>query len=161
MKNTIIFALLLILTLLTACGKRQGNAIIQDAELEMYYNEVKNRFNEVGLSTTTFVDLYIKFETLQQNNSKYTTQGVCTVSPGMLQIKIDQNRWVKLDEKQKLLLIAHEMGHCVVGLPHFEERIDLMNAVMTKNLLDIPTDIIFDQFFERLSNQKRAPILNY
>lgn len=47
--------------------------------------------------------------------------GVCiSAQDGYREIRVKRSEWKKISEAQKENLIIHELGHCVLGLPHVD-----------------------------------------
>ena len=44
--------------------------------------------------------------------------------PKVREIILEEKTWQRLNDTQKLVLVFHELGHCVLDLPHVTDKVD-------------------------------------
>lgn len=93
--------------------------------IAMFESEAANR----GVKTTN-ISLITDFTDLSYgDHDGYVLLGICThTNEGVPWIRLDWDRWKKLSDTRKEVLVFHELGHCFRGLGHTNGGI--MNAVM-------------------------------
>jgi hypothetical protein len=124
MKIIILIALLFI-----GCGKPNSptNPVVVDPDLVPYFA----RFSQtIGVSTDGIAG---QFATLRS-----PAVGLCTLyNDSRKVIQIDSDYWSKASDDQKEQLVAHECGHCAMGLQH----------IPTVNEFNCPVSIMYPQVF--------------
>lgn len=80
--------------------------------------------------------------------------GICLVNPVTLQttILISKFYWNYLSEGARLMLIAHELGHCYHYLSHDDTSYNIMNTY--SNVSDTVTKELLDDYFKRAYSDK-------
>lgn len=86
-----------------------------DANLKPYFKEVSllSNGNLDGITKAGFV--------------KDDPEVLARCYTGSKEVRVNNRNWKKLNHKGKILLIAHEVAHCVCGTPHITDR-DYMNC---------------------------------
>lgn len=125
--------LALILLFLTGCGTTQNEYFASR------HNNVRNftsfqqwtgLFKEEGLSRNQVIeinDLTIKFADIPRSKEGNIILGRCILSESPT-ILINQQTWSKSNLIYKWIVIAHELGHCVLHRAHTDEKLSIMNT---------------------------------
>lgn len=73
------------------------------------------------------INLSVTIAPLDEN-----TLGLCTVYPyvGKRTVEINSNIIGKYNER---LVVYHELFHCILNLPHYDNEMDIMNAYESEN----------------------------
>lgn len=100
-----------------------------DDEFIPFYNLFINKAQEqLGK------ELYVKRLVIVSRNIKQdpadgtTTLGICYYSD--YRIEVDPRYWNDLGTTRQAILIAHELGHCVLRRDHVEGRLSIMNPLL-------------------------------
>ena len=104
--------LTIILTLLVSCGHESGEYPTTDPVFKPY-------LEELSISTIT----PITFQDLPQGLGAQ-----CNIYDDgySREILVDRTYWDTIPDSYRLVLIAHEIGHCDYNLPHVEGNQDLL-----------------------------------
>ena len=104
------------------------------SETPSEFSVLKNRFDSVyKTKTNTLFEVYY---------SKVSTLGFCTEDN---HIQVNLFHWRKLSQLDKVWLVFHELGHCVLGLDHNTEL----------NSLGYPKSIMYPIMFSMLKHYKQ------
>lgn len=117
--------IILILSSLNGCGKQvfKDDKTYIDEEIRPYFNsfmiEAKNRGYNISFKSSLKL-------------SKISYAGFC-YSDGSIDINIDL--WPVLSDIERNWLVYHELGHCLLNLPHIDEDLNgcpdnIMNTFM-------------------------------
>lgn len=113
--------ILFVITLFTACKKEQVQVI--PSEFEEFVAAFFEAGNQRGLDLNLEeVDLRIQFGTLDGNIG-----GQCSFRNNT--ITIDPDDWNFLSEAERMWLMFHELGHCVLDRSHKNEETDNADCV--------------------------------
>lgn len=136
MNNALKIALLIAAT---ACGKKPIS--FQPGHSTPYIRSVVSSFEQdFGVKVDIEVVLVKRF-----SNDVPGALGVC-IGNGLRVEILDDPRFVIQQDLEPI--IYHELGHCVLGLEHYEKDIDIMNAY-----IEAEVHFDFDHYVEKL--QKR------
>jgi hypothetical protein len=89
------------------------------------------------------------------SNNKWV--GVCiTWGNGKRVVKIDKDHWEGIYDSQRLQLVYHELGHCVLNRPHFDQHGEIAEdlealvplSIMRSYAFDILESVIFMEYLE-------------
>lgn len=114
--------LILVFLMLTvcACGQKLVEQRISD-ELVSYVDEFKD---ETGIYFTN-TDIYLAYIPLDKTEAIYNqTNGICYAGIGTNNLLINYEMWTDAEERVRCYVLAHEIGHCVLGLPHNNKKLD-------------------------------------
>lgn len=125
--------IIIILTLLTltACNEESRKHNTTNQEFQRYVDQFKLDHETVLGSSVSF-DVPINFESLTKSN---TTAECRTYPNGTKEIYVSKTAWESLDAYDRMGMIYHELGHCVLGRDHDNEYINLKKAsIMNENI---------------------------
>jgi len=136
---------------ISACGDKKTQSInpLFVPYVDAFFEEAKNRNINIALSD---FDLTMRFAVVDEF--------IGTCNTGNVTIEIDRESWRSFSNVNKEWLIFHELGHCILGRDHNNEKNDngecrsVMNE--TINNLNCSTnlcsslwkDYYFDELFE-------------
>ncbi len=108
-----IFKTLVLIAFFSSCSKEKEQIIPDEFQpyVDMFFEEGKSRGLNINLNE---IDFEIGFGTLGG-----TIAGQCTFRNN--KITIDEESWNFMSEEQRVWLIFHEMGHCVLDRQHKNE----------------------------------------
>ncbi len=105
------------------------SANLIDPVLAPYYESFITAANASGSSIDHNQGLTLVFGKLRQPIAKGVIVGLCSgyhhVSAN---VTIDIEYWMKADRVAKLLLVYHELGHCVLDKYHSDKPMSIMNG---------------------------------
>lgn len=107
----------LILILLTACAGKSGGGYVEghsSPELEKYIAEFEDTFD---------VDVNFEVALVPSLSSGSANDGECIHPGAFRRVEIKEAKGKKLR-----LLVFHELGHCALGIDHWDEEFDVMNT---------------------------------
>lgn len=111
-------SVLMILVFLSCSEEKQEQTI--DAELQKYFQSFQQEARSRG------VDLNLEDEQIDGYISNISGQGVignCTrYASGKKELTIDTDHWNTSTDSEKELVVFHELGHCILGRVHTEEK---------------------------------------
>lgn len=126
---------LLLAFLLANCSTETYKTIVIDTafpdhyqkfapEFHVYVHEFDQKASQRGRNTSAVLTS-MKLVDKLTHNSKNNTAGVCYSTGGrtQLHIEIRSRHWFEFDDLQRRALIYHELGHCVLDLPHTDEKL--------------------------------------
>ena len=100
-------------------------------------------------------DLVVQFDTIPQISTAGRTVGVCFRGPNTTPtIKIDRDFWNGSTNVRKMILMYHELGHCVLKRGHVNTR-----SLMLPSLI-LPAEFVYfkDFYLDELFNSNPNPI---
>lgn len=111
----IIFGILAIA--LVGCGRGTSVPAQSDPAFAAYVQNFDTASAVYGIEPVTG-KIRISFETLPA--AETNEAGYCHHSNGLSEtyIGIDSNQWIQMTESEKMTLIFHELGHCVLHEDH-------------------------------------------
>ena len=149
-----------ILILIAACGKMYSAdelaqlTIIQpnniQTEFMPYYSQFLREAKKRGVYLAYDQGLTIEFADDLSMPGLPITLGVCSnVGHGNSTIKINQQQWEHERQAIKFITIFHELGHCILGKVHVQDKQALMNALVDGAVARYSTDLdkLLDEFF--------------
>lgn len=87
---------------------------------------------------------------LDENFSKSvgeTVIGYCLIP---WRVSIRKAFWDRASASERMALIYHELGHCALGLEHYDEKTDIMNTyLLPSDVADNKWDQLVNTMFER------------
>lgn len=115
MQNSICASLSLIILLLLTAGCEHHNEQIYSEDFEPYVDEFFFQANKRGVKLDpTHFDFRIRFGSLSNAG------GICNFLND--NITINKETWDNIDEREREILIFHELGHCILKRKHRNER---------------------------------------
>jgi len=115
-----IYRMLLVLIISTSCAIVNKNQFLQgniDPEFKPYLEDFifagRGKFNIANLKGLSITFKKVSFA----KHNKYTL-AVCYYKEN--KIYVDPNKWKTLSPNSKMVLIWHELGHCVLKRPHLD-----------------------------------------
>lgn len=142
--------LLLFILLLIGCGSPEDKILGPDYEkvydvqgFETYITSFKRDSVAYG-NGVQIDDLIIRFEDIPQEKEGVFTLGTCTYAWNQNPvIRIDPGHWEWLSDNGRLMLVYHELGHCVLKQGHREGFVSIMNPLL-------PPSFMFEQNREEM-----------
>lgn len=80
-------------------------------------------------------DLIIRFADISQKNEDRTTLGQCLYGDITPTVEIDPTYWGLMSETGRMLLMYHELGHCVLGRGHYDAEDSIMNSLLLSSIV--------------------------
>lgn len=119
-----------LLALLTGCGSEISTQIAPEAEV--YYQEFLEHSRAFGrdVSHETIV---IQMAATTTKVGPWEVKGSC--QDGV--VTLNSKYWEHMNDDQKRLLVYHELGHCLLGLPHSSDP----HSIMVNS-----TDLVYESF---------------
>jgi hypothetical protein len=119
----------LIALLLVACGKSPTHHT--DVELlqytEGFYEVFPNAHKNFAIQWTT---------TNEGIFEKPLIVGACDLGNGQPLIRLHKTRLVGSSTKRLETIVWHELGHCVLNLNHYDNKLDIMNTTLSSKLIN-------------------------
>lgn len=138
MKHTIKALLATTLYVMTACGSADGD-VFYDVHVtiqhDSYFNSFKEEFMQdcFGSKIPPLFKRRIKAINIGWDMPKSPEDfaGVCYWG-AINYVVMNPRLWWTYTHKQRKWLIAHELGHCIMNMEHFESirQLDIMNPIM-------------------------------
>lgn len=119
---------------------KQNNSIIISVDKEirphfmefLQYCELTRYADRCKKNLTKLISVKLK-RVIDQSNPD--TIGFCIIYDNFREIRLKRNMF-PYESLEFKLLVWHELGHCLMDLPHTEERLHLMNpAMMEKKVM--------------------------
>jgi hypothetical protein len=159
MKNLMI----ILAMFLGACG-RETEIIVETPDyppnLKVYgaqesAKELVEKFRQEGWSRgvpidTSRVTLYFTKDEITVSEA-ITTLGACYKPDNQRRtVIINENHWENSDGIKRMVLIFHELGHCILNKDHDDTKLSIMNSKIIPGyeFSAQATDLIDDIFFE-------------
>lgn len=121
--------LLLTVILFSACGTTVlDKSKFSSEELLIYTMEYVSdaKKHNKPIEDYKLSSLRVDFKVLDDD-----TAGICeTYSSSKLQIYIDTDYWNYINSSHKIILMYHELAHCLHGMGHIEGRYHIMNSYL-------------------------------
>lgn len=90
--------------------------------------------------------------TLEDRLAKSSENNVIGYCLSPWRVTILQSFWEEAPASERLALIYHELGHCALGLDHYDEKPDIMNTyILNEFELEKNWDKLVTIMFERAS----------
>ena len=112
----------LIICVLTSCG---GDKTIIDPEFKVFVSDFEQK---IGVKVQNII---IKF-----SPTKYPIIGMCITGGETNEIHIDPQNWMGINKDGQELILYHELGHCILGLPHDDRRSTLDNVSVEGSIMN-------------------------
>lgn len=155
------FCISIVLTLVfIGCGKGPNTI---DPAFQPLYNQFIAQANASGLDLDFNQNITIQFAPLEQADSIGEVVGECTsIGFGNGIIYIATDYWNSADANTRLILLYHELGHCVLSEVHTQNTMAIMNPLITNPQQYDATDLkgMIDQLFLD-TNDYRLSQCNY
>jgi len=134
--------LLLLITSLVSCGyyegepSRSGNydrvCTVSNLVKETYaapFQSILTKFSVDAQKRKVkcFPVQAILFSDKIEKDGKNTVLGYCDFS---YVIFINRDTWFFYSEHNRMMIMYHELGHCALGLDHYDEKDDIMNTFL-------------------------------
>lgn len=137
MKNIV---LILFLIVLTSCATNSRKYTGIDREFTSYISYIDNLFGANGIPDISDSGIEIILGDTEAISSKYdkTIAGVCVGSKRRDNklIIIDSAVWDRFDDKHRVWLLLHEIGHCAFDFRHTKRRDNIMYPKIPKDIRD-------------------------
>jgi hypothetical protein len=101
-------------------------------------------------------NLVIKFEDTSWKSED--TIGLCFSGGTTPIIHISQDYWEYARADQKIALVYHEMGHCVLGQGHRDDRMSIMNSYIVYNYLKYEGFYLAEMFYYLTPRYKQLDV---
>lgn len=125
----------LFLLCLIGCARPVSQPNNIDAAFQPLYNQFIVDANQAGLNIKSERGIIIQFAALEAKNSLGEVIGDCiTYSNGFNTVNIDTDFWNNASDPAKMILMYHELGHCVLYEKHVPSNSAIMNAVINNPL---------------------------
>lgn len=145
---------LLLMLLVVGCGMepssdRNHNKVTSFDGFE-YYVEL---FKEQGLRYNQIIEidnLVIEFSKLEKRGAMIVL-GTCTAYTNRAPlIQIDPDEWARLRLSSRIILMFHELGHCILHRGHVENSFSIMNPtiISSQNFISKEYEVLAELFDE-------------
>ena len=112
------------------------------AYLDLFVEEAA-RHNKI----VTIDNLIIKFGPLESDGDR-TRLGLCTIGTTTPTITINPTTWQTLSAFSRVLLVAHEAGHCVLGRGHNDKEVSIMNSsLLSPTVFTTNEELFWNELF--------------
>ena len=136
------FILVFVILFLSGCGKGTIESARDHGVFEPYFQKFETESLKAGRNTTGDNGIPISFGNPgdADGNTGYCFQGL-----NDFYIVVDQTQWQALDEPTRTMLIAHELGHCLLHRVHDASTIPdsqfgkILKTIMNAGL--VPADV--------------------
>jgi len=130
----------ILLTTITSCNKDNDNEI--EAELQFHFDSFVTEAFEHGMDISLEdLDIGGYIENIQESG----TLGQCkTYSNGSKQVVIDLPYWNSADEIEREYIVFHELGHCLLGREHKDDKDSEGDCVSIMQSGDSGCDGVYD-----------------
>lgn len=113
---------------LCGCGKGPNNI---DPAFRSYYDQFIDQANQAGLNLDKNQAITIQFAMLEQKDSLGEVVGECnSVGYGYDTISIDTDFWNSSNAATRLVLVEHELGHCILDEGHSNDPDAIMYPIV-------------------------------
>jgi hypothetical protein len=94
-------------------------------------------------------DLIMKWHDIPDEEGK-TILGRCFIGDQLSNtVEIDPVHWEEMDEQRRMLLIHHELGHCLLRRDHFDDKPSIMNTyLLSSKKYEEDSDGIMAELFD-------------
>lgn len=133
--KTIKILLILLSLAVSACGPKTAAYGIDDEilpYLDTLDKEFKSLGRDIGIYTISYHIGSTSFNGTDQD-------GVCVKSNGSNYIIISKTHWDNYSDTFRLYLLAHEIGHCILGLEHNNETSQISHDLP----VSVPVSIMY------------------
>lgn len=118
---------------ITCCGTDKPAVI--DPELQTYFNRFvedhKHYTNNAHLDTSYFELEFVDEIDSPEDHPENIINGQCiSYAKGDKRVEINRKRYDVMTEDTKYWLLYHELGHCLLDLPHQDKKYGIMNTFM-------------------------------
>ena len=123
-----------------------------------YYLDIIQKEGHKRGHVVTFTKIPIRIVDRIRIPGRSNIIGLCLINPMTKQrtILIDGQFWRDSIEDHKLILVAHEIGHCYYNLPHYDDTLDIMNSSLEYHLM--LNAELWDSYFDRAFPYRILPI---
>lgn len=116
--------LMTVMALNTGCGK--PHSVIIDPAFMDTLKQIDASFQKAGAVVPLYTTTDIQFgDTTENGQEPADSIGVCIQDSSGNHILIKQDAWNSYSDSFRKYLLAHEIGHCVLGLSHDATLIQL------------------------------------
>lgn len=137
-----------------ACGQEKQNPTKKQSYIEPEFEYFVDLFE---IEQNVIVNIDMKFAKLE-----YPTVGMCYYyqyqdgTREFVNIEIDPDYWQSTSETKKEVLLFHELGHCVLGRDHDEQKLyyTVPKSIMYPYLFEQAYQTYRSYYVEELQNQK-------
>lgn len=114
-------------------GPHKKKVIVQVEELRPYLDMFEKHSAQYG-DGVIIDDLIIGFGEVDIEGDNDFTLGVCYRWPNRTpEVVLDIGHWQRMDATRRILLVYHELGHCILNRGHVEEG--LYDSIMNPYLV--------------------------
>lgn len=139
-------ALLLVVLWLTGCGRSIFDPTFFDEYVKLFERESITYRNPQSVT-----NLRIQFST--ELEDKIVGQCQYLETPLIL---VNVRWWEKLTPDEKEILLFHEMGHCILNLPHDDTHPSIMNSMLLLGYRGIRTQLLTEYFQKRVDRVNKV-----